>query len=296
MTSHPADFVNRLDAYVSKFPLTNEKDRGLAREAGEKLAKFSMSESGASAITAAGGVTVIDKVQKCKAQDDRHLRVALSKAIDRMRCFTLVDANSNDCPSQNKIPDGDVHNTAEGPDDAAEGPDDAAEGPDDAAEGPDDAATPKSTPPSMPVHSREKVLSMFHSALDAKLDQYGKYLPLMILYKIMTFAGRGGLIKELEKYSPQRQEEFLHHLLLHRPQHPDAVELYMDVTVKRIESLGEVARLDYKSHVYVSQAKKMKTECAEVFNTKDFFIAMHERSFLASVHNETPGRLTAPKV
>lgn len=113
----------------------------------------------------------------------------------------------------------------------------------------------------------------------------------------MTFAGLGGLIKELQKFSPQRQDEFLQHHLFHRPQHPETVELYMDVTVKRIESLGEVARLDYKSHVYVSQDKKTKTECAEVFNTKDFFIARHERSFLVSaVRKETPGRLTAPKV
>lgn len=203
MTSHPADFVNMLDACVPKFPLTNEKDREELRKAGEELAKLSMSASGSSAILAAGGGTVIDKVQKCKAQDDNHLRVTLSKAMKRMRCFTRLDANSNDCPSQNEIPDRDVHNTAVGQADATEGKVDATEGPDDAetgqadttegqvetAAGPDDAeagqadtATPKSTPqltarltpPSTPVHSREKVLSMFHSALDATLDQYGK--------------------------------------------------------------------------------------------------------------------------
>ena len=113
MASPAAVFVNRLNE--SRFPLIDEKDRELVREAGKQLAELSKSAPGCKAIEAAGGGPVIRKVQSCKEQDDTELEAAMSKAIGRMRChhesFTPVekDANPNDCTSQNKIPNIDVH-------------------------------------------------------------------------------------------------------------------------------------------------------------------------------------------
>ena len=114
-----------------------------------------------------------------------------------------------------------------------------------------------------------------------------EYLHLMILDKIMTFAGITASVHEVVKYPPKQQNSILHKFLSERPHEPEFLQIYMGVVINMVAKFsGNVAFKEYETSMFDSFANKKVTICQGTFKSTDFIMASSPLSLFPSIRNE----------